>query len=211
MIELSNPNQNIAVIVLAAGSSSRLGKPKQLLHYQGNTLIKQVIKTASAISKNKVIVVTGFLHQELDQELNAFPVMLVYNPDWEQGMGSSIRTGIKALQKLENSNQINAALFLLSDQPLITTAYLHQLIAQFYLHKNSMIAATSYAGTHGVPAVFDKSIFPELEQLSGKSGAQKIFKNHLQELITLPFEDAAIDIDTKEDYQNLINPIKKNK
>ncbi len=211
MNELSDSDQNIAVIVLAAGSSSRLGKPKQLLHYQGKTLIKQVIKTASAISKNKVIVVTGFLHLELDQELKGFPVVLVRNPDWEQGMGSSIRTGIKALQNLETSSQIDAALFLLSDQPLITTEYLNQLIAQFYLHKNSTIAATSYAGTQGVPAIFDKSLFPELEQLTGKSGAQKIFKNYRQELITLRFEDAAIDIDTEEDYQNLINSIEKSK
>lgn len=209
MIGQQHSTQNIAIIVLAAGSSSRLGKSKQLLHYQGETLIKKVVKTASTLSENQTIVVTGFLHQELIEELKDFPVRFVRNPDWQEGMGSSIQTGIKTLQKLENSDQIDAALFLLSDQPLITSGYLNQLIAHFYLDKNSMITATGYAGTQGVPAIFDKSVFPELEQLSGKSGAQKIFKNHPQQLATLLFKDAAIDIDTEEDYQRLINSGKK--
>ncbi|MGI4751317.1 MAG: nucleotidyltransferase family protein [Janthinobacterium lividum] len=202
--------KNTAVVILAAGSSSRLGKPKQLLYYQLETLIKRVVKTAIEISDNKVFVVTGFLHHELISELKGLPVHFVQNSNWAEGMGSSIRTGISAILESENANQTDAALFLLSDQPLINSSYLKILLSEFYLHKNSMIAITGYSGTQGVPAVFDKSFFLNLQQLSGKGGAKEIFKNYQNQLITVPFEDAKIDIDTEEDYTKLLK-LTKNK
>ncbi|RYE09034.1 MAG: nucleotidyltransferase family protein [Sphingobacteriaceae bacterium] len=200
-----NSTPNIAVIILAAGSSSRLGKPKQLIEYQNISLIKRVIKTALQISAENVFVVTGFLHQELVDELKDLPLRFVHNPDWKEGMGSSIKTGINAIFESEDTNRIDAVLFLLSDQPLITAAFLQDLIHQFYIDKNSMIAATAYAETQGVPAIFDKSLFPVLQQLSGKGGAGSLFKKYAENLIPVPFEDAAVDIDTEEDYLRLIN------
>ncbi|MGI4805777.1 MAG: nucleotidyltransferase family protein [Janthinobacterium lividum] len=200
-----NSTSNIAIIILAAGSSSRLGKPKQLIHYQKETLIKKVVKTASQLSAENIFVVTGFLHQELIAELQGFPIHFAPNPNWTEGMGSSIQTGINAVLESKNSAQIDCAMFLLSDQPLIDTAFLKHLINQFYTDKNSKIAATNYAGTQGVPAVFDKSLFPVLQQLSGKSGANSIFKKYEQQLLTVPFEAAAIDIDTEEDYLRLLD------
>ncbi len=204
MISL-NSTQKIAVIILAAGSSSRLGKPKQLLHFQQQTLIKKAVKTALQITAKDIFVITGFLHQELVDELKNFPIRFVHNPDWQQGMGSSIKTGIKALNETEDASQADAVLFLLSDQPLITVDFLQKLIRQFYADKNSIVAATAYANTKGVPAIFDKSLFPVLQQLSGKGGAGVLFQKYAENLITVPFENAAVDIDTEADYLRLLN------
>jgi molybdenum cofactor cytidylyltransferase len=205
---LKNPqkksNGKTAVIILAAGSSSRLGKPKQLLQYQNETLIKHAVKTALQTVFNPVIVVTGFLHDELIRETESFPIHVVHNPEWEEGMGSSIRTGIQFLQQSEQSNQIVATLILLCDQPLISARHLNLLVAQFCSDKNSMIAATAYAGTEGVPAVFDKSLFSVLQDLTGNRGAQWLFKKYNNQLAIVPFEGASIDIDTEDDYLNLL-------
>ncbi|MGI4020444.1 MAG: nucleotidyltransferase family protein [Janthinobacterium lividum] len=202
---LSSLQNNTAVIILAGGSSSRLGKPKQLLEYQTETLIKHAVKIAFTISKT-VIVVTGFLHEELKAELENLPVQFIRNLTWQEGMGSSIQTGIRHLQQLENYDQIDAAFILLCDQPLINSEHLNQLAAQFYRHKRS-IAVTGYAQIQGVPAIFDKSLFSVLQDLPGNRGAQWIFKNHPDQLIIVPFEDAAIDIDTADDYVRLLKSV----
>lgn len=198
------PDQNIAVIILAAGSSSRLGKPKQLLCYQNGTLIKHAVKTALQTACKPVIVVTGFLHEELLGEMEGFPVQIVHNPDWQQGMGSSIRAGIWQLKQPEKVNPIDAVLILLCDQPLINQGHLNLLIAQFYRHKKSMVAATSYAGVQGVPAIFDKNLFATLASLPPHRGAQLLFKEYKNQLIIVPFEGATVDVDTEDDYLQLI-------
>jgi len=197
------PEHRTAVIILAAGSSSRLGKPKQLLNYQGETLIKHTVKTVLQTSCIPLIVVSGFLHEELVAETKNFPVQLIHNPDWEKGMGSSIQTGITALNLLKSSNQIDAVLILLCDQPLITAEHLNKLITQFYRHKRSIVA-TGYAETQGVPAIFGKSLFPILQTLPGNRGAQWLFKEYQDQLTVVPFEGAAIDVDTKDDYLRLL-------
>lgn len=194
----------IAVIILAAGSSSRLGKPKQLLQFQNQTLINGAVKTALAIRPEAVIVVSGFLHQELVTELETLPVIISHNKNWPEGMGSSIEEGMKAVNQLESLGEIEAVLFLLSDQPLITEEHLQKLITQFYIDKRSTIIATGYARTQGVPAIFDKSLFPVLQNLPGNKGAQWLFKTYSEQVSVVPFEGAAIDIDTQEDYDKLL-------
>jgi len=198
-----SPEQTIAVIILAAGSSSRLGKPKQLLDFQTETFIKHTVKTALQTSCSPIIVVSGFLHEELLAETKGFPVQLIHNPDWQKGMGSSIQTGITALNLLENPDQTDAVLILLCDQPLITAEHLNKLIAGFYRHKRS-IAATGYAETQGVPAIFGKSLFPILQTLPGDRGAQWLFKEYQDQLTVVPFKGAAIDVDTEDDYLRLL-------
>lgn len=194
--------QNLAIIILAAGSSSRLGKPKQLLVYQNETLIKRIVKTALKIHQKNIFVVTGFLQQELNLELQDLPIQLVYNPNWAEGMGSSIQTGIKYVVQ---NPKINAVLILLSDQPLINSLHLEQLIIKFYADKNSMIVATNYAETEGVPAIFDKTLFNNLLDLPANRGAQWLFETYHNQLATVTFEGATLDIDTLEDYKNLLN------
>ncbi len=194
-------NFNIAIIILAAGSSSRLGKPKQLLPYQNQTLIKYAVKTALQTFAKAVVVVTGFLHEELVGEVGSEITQIVHNPDWQEGMGSSIRTGIKSLNHFL---QLDAALIMLCDQPLITARHLNQLITKFHGDKRSMITATSYAETQGVPAIFDKSLFSTLEVLPGNRGAQWLFKDYQEQLECVSFEGAVVDVDTEEDYLKLI-------
>jgi molybdenum cofactor cytidylyltransferase len=205
---LKNPpkkaQENTAVIILAGGSSSRLGKPKQLIHYQNNSLIKHAIKTALQIAFNPVIVVTGFLHHELVGETESLPVQLVHNEQWQEGIGSSIRTGINFLQQSNQSNQVDAALILLCDQPLVSAQHLNLLTTKFYSDKNSMVAATGYAEIGGVPAVFDKSLFSVLQDLPGSRGAQWLFEKYSNQLAFVPFEGASIDIDTEDDYLRLL-------
>lgn len=150
-----------------------------------------------------IIVVNGFLQEELNLEMENLPVKVVHNPDWEQGIGSSIRVGTTALSKIESSDQIDAVLILLCDQPLITAQHLNQLITQFYLDKRS-IAATNYAAIQGVPAIFGKSLFPILQTLPGDRGAQWLFKEYQDQLTVVPFEGAAIDVDTEDDYLRLL-------
>jgi len=198
-----SPEQTIAVIILAAGSSSRLGKPKQLLDFQTETFIKHTVKTALQTACKPIIVVNGFLQEELNLEMENLPVKVVHNPDWEQGICSSIRAGTTALSKIESSDQIDAVLILLCDQPLITAQHLNQLITQFYLDKRS-IAATNYAAIQGVPAIFGKSLFPILQTLPGDRGAQWLFKEYQDQLTVVPFEGAAIDVDTEDDYLRLL-------
>ena len=202
------PDRQTAVIILAAGSSSRLGKPKQLLYYQNKTLIKHAVKTVLQTVCEPVIVVTGFLHEELVRETEDEPVITVRNSDWQRGISSSIKTGISALSQSKSAEQIDAALILLCDQPLITARHLNQLITQFYLHKRS-IAATAYAGVEGVPVIFSKALFPTLRSLPPEKGAQWLFKQYQNQLTLVPFEGAAMDIDTQEDYLRLIALKKK--
>lgn len=154
-------------------------------------------------SCSPIIVVSGFLHEELLAETKGFPVQLIHNPDWQKGMGSSIQTGITALNLLENPDQTDAVLILLCDQPLITAEHLNKLIAGFYRHKRS-IAATGYAETQGVPAIFGKSLFPILQTLPGDRGAQWLFKEYQDQLTVVPFKGAAIDVDTEDDYLRLL-------
>lgn len=197
-----------AVIILAAGSSSRLGKPKQLLQYQEQTLIKRAVKTALQTAGKPITVVSGFLHEEIVMEIENEPVVIIHNSDWQKGIGSSIRAGITALTESANAEKIDAVLILLCDQPLITAQHLNQLITQFYLHKRS-IAATVYAGVKGVPAIFDKQLFPILQTLAFDKGAQWLFKKYQGHLTIVPFEGASVDIDTQEDYCRLIGISKK--
>jgi molybdenum cofactor cytidylyltransferase len=204
LITINDTNQqnNTTVIILAAGSSSRLGKPKQLLEFQGETLIKNAVKTALQISKT-VVVVTGYLHEELISKLKNLPVQFIQNLTWQEGMGSSIRTGIVYLQQLDNYHKIDGAMFLLCDQPLISSNHLNHMVVQFYQHRRSIVA-TGYAETQGVPAIFDRSLFPVLQDLPDNRGAQWLFKNYFNQLIIVPFEGAAVDVDTEEDYLHLL-------
>lgn len=194
----------MVILILAGGSSSRLGQPKQLLEYQGKSLIKNAVKTALQSELGEVIVVSGFLNREIVQELKDLPVEIVHNPNWQKGIGSSIKTGISAVERLQNQDQKASALIMLTDQPLITSEHLKNLSSLFYGHKNSMIMASNYAGTSGVPAIFDYSFFPDLLCLPDNRGAQFLFDKHQHKLLSVPFSEAAIDIDTPEDYQKLI-------
>lgn len=191
----------IAVVILAAGASTRLGHPKQLLPYKGKTLIRHAAETAYDGGYEPVIVVTGALHEQLLAELKEGHIEVIYNPNWQQGMSASIRTGVEAAEKQEP----DAVLIMLCDQPLITSEHLKALGTTFSSLEDGSIVATGYEHIAGVPALFPRKFFNSLKTLQGEQGARELLKVHQNSLVTVSFAGAAVDIDTPEDLSGFMD------
>lgn len=188
----------MGVIVLAAGASTRLGRPKQSLPYGGSTLLGHVVGEALAARLGPVLVVLGAHPQELPPGALAVP-----NPGWQEGMASSIRAGLAALA--EGWPSVAAALLLTCDQPAVSAPLLQQM-ASLWREEGAPVVACQYAGTVGVPALFDRRLWPELMALQGDRGAKAVLVRHRQGARLLPFPEGALDIDTPEDWQRLRGP-----
>ncbi len=192
---------NIGIILLAAGSSSRMGRSKQLLEIDGEQLLLRSTKVALLAAAEKVLVVLGaneLAHRKIIQHL---PVEIIGNENWQKGMGSSLKKGLNEL--LLTTPELDAALVMVCDQPLLTTQHLNQIIKKFELTK-SPIVASFYSGTAGVPALFAKSIFEKLLNVQDKEGAKKIIQLHKELVKTVDFPQGSIDLDTPEDYSTFI-------
>jgi CTP:molybdopterin cytidylyltransferase MocA len=163
----------VHVIVLAAGFSRRLGHPKQLVVYEGETLIARAARIASEVGEVIVVTTPQFANV-------AFPIVINETPD--EGMASSIRAGVAACD--------DDVLITLCDQPRVTAEHLRALVAA-----NAPIAATAYRGTLGVPAYFAREFRDELLALRGDHGAKRIIEAHRDVVAAIPFEDAALDVD----------------
>ncbi|KQO20691.1 molybdopterin-guanine dinucleotide biosynthesis protein MobA [Flavobacterium sp. Leaf82] len=191
----------IAIIILAAGSSSRLGRPKQLLAYKNTTLLQNTIKEASSVENTFVIVVTGSNHDLIKTDLDSSKIKVTYNSNWESGMSSSINKGLSELLLLYPDCE--SCIFAVCDQPYVISKIFEDLIAE-YQKTNKGIIASSYAETLGTPVLFDKKYFSNLLKLEGQEGAKKIINRFLDDAVSIPFEKGNIDIDTPEDYSDLI-------
>lgn len=181
--------------MLAAGASRRLPGPKQLLRYRGVTLLRRAAQTAVAAACGPVVVVLAPGADALRAELAGLDVRVVENPDAATGLSTSVRAGLEALEP-------DAALFMTCDQPLLTPEVLRSLVAAYAATRPPAVAC-AYAGTVGVPALFDRSLFGELRALEGDQGAKRILQHHLGETVLVPFEPGAVDIDTPEDLRRL--------
>ena len=190
-----------AIIILAAGNSSRLGEAKQLLQYQGRTLIRRMTEAAIEARTSAVIVVTGSNAPLIEEALHALPYHAVYNPNWQSGMASSIVEGLEKLIKL--LPDIAGAIFAVSDQPFVNVDLFSALI-QTALEKNSGIVASEYDHTFGTPVLFSSKYFPALLTLMGAEGAKKLVKKFADDATSVPFPLGSVDIDTQEDYQKLL-------
>lgn len=189
------------MIVLAAGGSTRLGKPKQLLPYKGVSLLQHAVKEAIGTTLTPVIVVAGSNAALIKNELTSMAVDLVENSNWQSGMASSIVTGLNFL--LSRYPEVDGVIFLMSDQPFVNATLLNELLLVHRKTTKPMVAS-SYNKMMGVPALFSKNIFPQLLQLTGDTGARKILQKFCHEVAIVPFPQGGIDIDTAEDYQNLL-------
>ncbi|MBX2968048.1 MAG: nucleotidyltransferase family protein [Cyclobacteriaceae bacterium] len=190
----------IAVLILAAGSSSRLGQSKQLLEVSEVPLLRKTVLTALDADTSRVFVVLGHnatQHQQIIQDLN---IDIMHHPGWHEGMGSSLKAGVSHI--LENQAHTQAILVLVCDQPFITTEHLNTLVSS-YKASGAPIVASAYASTTGVPALFDKNKFAELLELENAQGAKKILEKNIQGVLSVEFPEGAIDIDTPADYKNL--------
>ena len=189
----------IGLIILAAGSSSRLGKPKQNLVFQGSTLLQRSVKAALAADCQQIAVVLGANAKVIEPTIVDQPIQIIHNSDWEAGMSSSISWGLEALLKI--NPKLESVILMLCDQPFADTAIINQLIQASANNKH--LVACNYNGTIGVPALFDKSHFEELLALKGNEGAKKLLLKYTNEVHTVPFPLGMIDIDTIGDYERL--------
>ena len=195
-----NKGKNIGIIILAAGESSRLGQPKQMLKYGDLTLLEHCIHVAHGSNANPIIVVVG-AHADLVSSRVDDKTHFVTNGHWQEGMASSIRCGIRAALELDPS--MEGAIFMVCDQPYVTSLLLNTLIAA-HQTTSKPIVASGYDNTVGPPAFFKKKFFPELLQLNGDVGAKSVIKQHAGEVEIVLFPRGSMDIDTEDDYQKLL-------
>jgi molybdenum cofactor cytidylyltransferase len=203
--------RSIGAVVLAAGGSSRLGEPKQLLRWRGETLIRRAVRTAAEAGCNPVVVVVGETGDEIRSQLairdsriassralqDVSRIIVVQNAHWQNGVGTSIRRGLEEL-----GESTDAVLLLTCDQPFVESSTLSKLIAE-RKKTGKWIIASSYANTLGVPALFDRSLFEELRVLPDNLGAKSIIEARQAETISIAFEEGAVDVDTPEDFERL--------
>ena len=189
--------ENIAIIILAAGGSKRMGSPKQFLTYKGHSLLRHVAEIALKTDATMTYVVAGTEVSRIQTELINLPIQVVENPHWHEGLSSSIQAGISALP-----DTISAALLMLCDQPKVTSNLLNTIIMS-YLLSGKLIVACEYGEILGVPALFDHSLFPALFKLKGDQGAKGIITRYADTAVQIPFPEGAIDIDTPFDYEAL--------
>ena len=192
---------NTGVIILAAGSSSRFGNTKQLLHFKGKTLLKHTIEAAAEAGAQPVVVVTGANADEISKEIKNEKVEIVFNENWDQGMASGIVIGLKNAIIL--NKELEKVIITVCDQPFVSSSLFQQLIQQQTKNKKHIVAS-AYADTIGTPALFTSKYFPALIGLTGDQGAKGLLKKYSEDLATVDFPDGYIDIDTQKDYENLL-------
>jgi len=189
---------NIAILILAAGAASRMGSIKQLLPWKTTTLLGNAITNAKTITNN-VYVVLGANAQEIKNKTVA-EVTYINNSDWSSGLGSSIACGVEAIV---NKGQYAGVLIMLADQPLVDVNYINKLIDLFTKNDKGIIA-TNYGKKMGVPVIFNKTYFKELRNLKNDFGAKYILKNYNEDIISINPNGKEKDIDTPDDYQELL-------
>jgi molybdenum cofactor cytidylyltransferase len=191
----------VCAVILAAGSSSRMGSPKQTLQFRGKSLLRHAALSALGAGCRPVIVVTGANAELSRRELDGLDVQEVLNTGWETGMASSIRAGIEALASADADT--DAAILLLCDQPHVTDNVIASLVEAHRATGRPVVAST-YGGSFGVPALFSRTLFAELTRLEGKSGAKEVIKRHASEAHFLLFQNGDVDVDTPDDFSRLI-------
>jgi len=186
--------RGVAAVVLAAGGSTRMGRPKQLLPWRGRTLLRHTVDVAAESNCEPVVVVLGAAADRLRAELDGLPVVTAENPNWESGPGTSIATGVIAI------GPADAVVFLACDQPLVDAAHVRRLIDARRTTGRPM-AASGYAGAVGVPALFARECFPDLRSLPPGAGAKHLLARRPDAVAVVPFPAGAIDLDTPDDYE----------
>lgn len=192
----SDLKSRIAGVLLAAGASVRLGRPKQLVTVHAAPLVVHAVKQVLDHCDAGLTVVTGACHEEVAEALVGLPVTLVYHPGWREGIGASIRCGVQSAR-----HDAGAILLCLCDQPSVTGEDFGNLLKAWRQHPDR-IAAAGYAGISGVPALFPRQYWPALLSLDGDRGAKKII-NACEDVISVNMPNAEFDIDTREQLEKL--------
>ena len=192
----------IPILLLAAGSSSRMGQPKQLLPWGNQTLIEHQIHMLQQTG-NSVNVVLGANSNLVIPIIEKYHINIFINPDWESGMGNSISFGIS--QIIKKFPEADGVLITLLDQPLITTSYIEKMVNAYQPDSQQIVVSHSPSGWIGVPVLFDKCYFKDLSELKNDEGAKKVIKRYEKKVILLEGGEIFEDMDTPETYQQLQN------
>jgi molybdenum cofactor cytidylyltransferase len=198
------PAGRTGAIILAAGAATRMGQLKQLLAYRGRTLLQYSIGQAIAAGFQPIVVVVGSNAQMLSESIADEAVNIVHNEQWETGMGSSIRAGMRAL--LASDEVPEAAAILVADQPLVKAKHLAAM-RRLLSSAGSSIVAAQYSDTIGVPALFKQELFGALSSLPPEAGARRLLRTSDAAVTRFPLPEAAVDIDTPEDFERLTSEI----
>lgn len=197
MTEAADPGDGLHAIVLAAGASSRFGSAKQLVRVAGRPLLHTAVARAAEVAGTAVSVVLGARAAELAPLLKHSQSAVIINRDWREGLASSIRAGVARLP-----SSCTAVLLTLVDQPAVTAEDLKRLVSA-WRRQPDYIAAARYGATTGVPAIFPRSTFPDLQSLRGDTGARALLQRNPDRVVRVPMASAALDIDTPEDLLKL--------
>ncbi|SEQ83727.1 molybdenum cofactor cytidylyltransferase [Solimonas aquatica] len=191
-------NPRIHTLLLAAGQASRFGAPKQLLQLDGQSLVRRAAGAALAAG-TQLTVITGAHAEAVEAELHDLPLRLLRNPQWQHGMGSSLALGA---QSLLGDSSLDAVLITLADQALVDAQALRALLSAHQADPQQIIAA-DHGETLGPPCLFPARFLAELAALRGDRGARTLLQQHHDSLIRIVMPQAAIDIDTPQDWQRL--------
>lgn len=190
----------VGAVILAAGGSTRMGRPKQLLEFGGETMLRRAASVALKAGCRPVVVVTGADAAASRKALRGLEVREAENQQWESGISSSVRVGIEAV--VTANPRTAAVVLMLCDQPFVTREIIARLVAA-HLETGRSIVASRYGGSYGVPALFGKAHFAELTTLEGDAGAKQVIQKHLPKVHLLSFPEGEIDIDTPDDLARL--------
>lgn len=192
---------NIPIVILAAGASKRMGTIKQLLPWGGKTLLEHSIEMALKTNTNGVFVVLGANYATIKSKIDKLPVTIIKNKDWELGLGKSIACAAEHILNLKP--EVDGVLICLADQPFIDAEFLNTLIQNMTLDTGQIIATSYKNDISGVPVLFDKVYFSELSKLKKDNGAKILLKKYEPLVKTFKPKSENIDLDYKEDYENL--------
>ena len=202
---MDNASFRFGAVILAAGESSRMGTPKQLLVLDGQPLIVRTVEAALASAAWPVVVVLGAHAEKIRPLLARHPVLIADNSTWPEGMAASIRVGVTMLAQF--SRQLDAALVALCDQPAFSADTIAQLVATQRIARRSIVAAR-YSGRHGAPALFLRENFSTLTHLTGEEGARVLLNGDASRVASVDLPALALDLDTPADYAALQQPNK---
>ena len=192
---------NIPHLLLAAGTSKRMGEPKQMLKWADKLLIQHQLETLVPTTKKLYVVLGAYADQILPQ-LNHYDITPLWYSDWEKGMGNSLAF---AVQQLKIDNPLTEGVLIsLIDQPLISSSHYQKMREAFVTGTKQIIASESDTAWVGVPVLFDAYYLDQLEKLKGEEGAKTLLKKHRKHLVTIPGGDTLADMDTPEMYQKLL-------
>lgn len=195
-----NNKGNLALLILAAGSSSRMKTSKQLLLIDGEPLLRRTVREAIDSALGNVVVVLGSNVRAHQEVLNGLPVAVKVNEHWQNGMGSSLKAGVRHIQ-----NQyplVNGIIVMVCDQPFLTANHLNNLV-EAHRVSGKPIVASSYVGTSGVPCFFDADFIPDMLELGDEEGAKKLIKEYSKDVVFVNFPKGEVDLDTPEDLRKI--------